>query len=67
MLPLTWDDRKTVWFVLAVLAGLARATTMAWRPAVPGPEYAGAPLYRGPASGRSEPIAVPNARRGTSR
>ena len=67
MLPLSWDDRKTVWFVLAALAGLARASTMVWRPAASSPQYAGAPLYRGPASGRPGPIAVPQARRGTSR
>ena len=67
MLSLTWDDHKVVWFVLAALIGLARAPTIAWRPAAPGPEFAGAPLYRGPVSGRPGPIAVPNARRGTSR
>ncbi|MFL5476144.1 MAG: O-antigen ligase family protein, partial [Gemmatimonadales bacterium] len=67
MLPLSWDDRKTVWFVLAALVGLARAPTIVWRPAEPSPQYAGAPLYRGPPSGRPGPIAVPQARRGTSR
>ena len=67
MLPLSWDDRKTVWFVLAALIGLARAPTMVWRPAEPSPQYAGAPLYRGPTPGRPGPIAVPQARRGTSR
>jgi O-antigen ligase len=67
MVPLSWEDRKTVWFVLAALIGLARAPTIVWRQAAPTPEYAGAPLYRGPASNRPTPIAVPNARRGTSR
>jgi len=67
MLPLSWDDRKTVWFVLAALAGLARASTMVWRPAASGPQYAGSPPYRGPAPARPGPIAVPQARRGTSR
>ncbi len=67
MIPLSWEDRKTVWFVLAALIGLARATTIVWRQAAPTPEYAGAPLYRGPASNRPVPIAMPNARRGTSR
>jgi O-antigen ligase len=67
MVPLSWEDRKTVWFVLAALVGLARAPTIVWRQAAPNPEYAGAPLYRGSASNRPAPIAVPNARRGTSR
>jgi O-antigen ligase len=66
MLPLSWDDRKTVWFVLAALVGLARAPSLAWRPAAPTPEYAGAPQFRGPVPGRPGPIGVPNARRGTS-
>jgi O-antigen ligase len=67
MLPLSWDDRKTVWFVLAALMGLARAPYAAQRMVRP-PEYAGAPLYRGPMPGRpGQPAGFPNARRGTTR
>jgi O-antigen ligase len=35
MLPLTWEDRKSVWFTLAILLGLSKAGITAWRrPAV---------------------------------
>ncbi|HET6578843.1 MAG TPA: O-antigen ligase family protein [Gemmatimonadales bacterium] len=30
MLPLTWEDRKVVWFVLAALLGLSQAPRPAW-------------------------------------
>jgi len=66
MLPLSWDDRKTAWFVLAALVGLAQV-----RYTSPGPlrqrwPGEGAPTYRAPAGARSrEPLTVPlrNARR----
>jgi hypothetical protein len=66
MLPLSWDDRKTVWFVLAALVGLAQfrytaADTLRqqWLDKV-------APPHRPPMPGRPrEPLAVPlrNTRR----
>jgi O-antigen ligase len=35
MLPLTWEDRKVVWFVLAILLGLGRAGMAGLAPALP--------------------------------
>jgi O-antigen ligase len=39
MLPLTWEDQKAVWFVLAVLIGLAHAQDVTARTPVPAPYY----------------------------
>jgi O-antigen ligase len=46
MLPLTWEDRRAVWFVLAVLVGLSQARIAGRVPArgaarrpMPGPRY----------------------------
>lgn len=60
MLPLSWDDRKTVWFVLAALIGMAQiryTAAGAFRQRWPGE---GAPVFRSPMAGRPrEPLSVP--------
>jgi O-antigen ligase len=64
ILPLTWEDRKPVWFILAALLGLSQA----WVPGAErmqrqfGPARTRRALYprRG---GRLEPLTVPNADR----
>ena len=57
MLPLTWEDHKQVWFILAVLLGMSQAPGVGWpegtRRAAP-PR----PALRRPLSGRMEPIAA---------
>jgi len=45
MFPLTWEDRRPVWFILAALLGLARAPVDVQR------SVAGQPLPRPPAPG----------------
>jgi O-antigen ligase len=67
MLPLSWDDRKSVWFVLAGIVGLVTARyTPAFAYRQPAP-YESAPVFRGSAAGRPrQPMAVPNIRRGTT-
>jgi len=50
MLPLSWEDRKPVWFVLAALFGLAAALGSRARPRVPWQAYQG---QAGPGAGRS--------------
>jgi hypothetical protein len=39
MLPLTWEDQKAVWFVLAALIGLSTAQDVTARAPVPAPYY----------------------------
>jgi O-antigen ligase len=57
MMPLSWDDQKAVWFVLAALLGFSRASA-----AMPGavrqsPPLRAAPVVRPPMAGRSrEPL-----------
>ena len=62
MMPLTWEDRKPVWVILAILAGLAQAirTEPAAAPAVPAPQ--GLPLVGRPITRR--PVAPAAAPRG---
>lgn len=49
MLPLTWEDRKPVWFILAALVGLSRALTAAPAGRVrAGPPLVGSSLTRRP-------------------
>jgi O-antigen ligase len=57
MLPLTWEDHKQVWFILAVLLGMSQAPRVGW------PEGTGraAPLRPAlprPRPGRMEPVAA---------
>jgi O-antigen ligase len=59
MSPLTWEDRKSVWVILAILVGLSQAlrTTPVARATTPlraGPPLVGAPITRRPA-----PVAGP--------
>jgi O-antigen ligase len=58
MLPLTWEEHKQVWFILAVLLGMSQAPRVgwpegAWRPAPPRPG-----LRRPPPTRRMEPIGT---------
>jgi len=48
MLPLTWEDRKAVWFILAALVGMARAQAGARGGAVWQPRYQRAASIAGP-------------------
>jgi O-antigen ligase len=58
MLPLTWEDRKQVWFVLAAIIGLARAS-VGGPIAQPRPVGAMAGARR-PMAGRPQgPLAAP--------
>jgi O-antigen ligase len=60
MLPLTWEDNKAVWFVLAALLGLARAQAASSEGAVGPPLAPSAPLARSPmARRRLEPAIAP--------
>ncbi len=52
MLPLSWDDQKAVWFVLAALVGLARATGTFERPIPYAPPLRTAPVARAARAGR---------------
>lgn len=55
MLPLTWEDQKQVWFVLAALVGLSQAKGLNMRSVVPEPSpyYPPAPARRGAFAARS--------------
>jgi O-antigen ligase len=60
MSPLTWEDRKPVWVILAILVGLSQAlrTALAVAPAVPAPErppLVGRPITRRPIAPASAP------------
>jgi O-antigen ligase len=67
MLPLSWDDRKTVWFVLAALMGFAMARHTTAGPGRPAAQQENAPSFRGPAAARPRPpLTAPNIRRGTT-
>jgi hypothetical protein len=59
MSPLTWEDRKSVWVILAILVGLSQAlrTTPVMRAAAP--VRAGPPLVGGPITRRPAPVAAP--------
>ena len=59
MSPLTWEDRKSVWVVLAILVGLSQAlrTTPVMRATAP--LRAGPPLVGGPITRRPAPVAAP--------
>ena len=55
MTPLTWEDQKSVWFVLAALVGLRHARVIGRRPtrsrrgcATPGRPWSGSPMTRRP-------------------
>lgn len=52
MLPLTWEHRKTVWFVLAVLVGLSQALRPATVGTPAGPIRPASPAARSPRSRR---------------
>jgi O-antigen ligase len=43
MLPLTWEDQKPVWFIMALLVGLSQALTAGSAPVRSGPARAAAP------------------------
>jgi O-antigen ligase len=56
---LTWEHRKPVWFLLAVLLGLSQAWLAAGRVARPeNPAWAGPGLRPGPAAGHLEPLTT---------
>lgn len=65
ILPLTWEDRKPVWFVLAALLGLSQAWISGAggvvRPS--GPPRTGAALSPRAATRRLEPLTTPSADR----
>jgi O-antigen ligase len=62
MFPLTWEDRKPVWFILAALLGLSQASVEEARGAVPAPQpRRAAPLARQPLTARV--VAASGARR----
>jgi O-antigen ligase len=65
MLPLTWEDQKAVWVILAILLGFSQATVAMTRrgaghfpagPRVPLPD-------RSRPDQRTEPLAVPGRQR----
>ena len=60
MFPLTWEDRKPVWFILGVLLGLSQAYVLNGRQAgmAPVAQPAGAPV----APPRARPVAPLGAR-----
>jgi O-antigen ligase len=58
MLPLTWEDQKSVWVVMALLVGLSHAYAMGrGRTAPAAPRYAGPPLVGRPVTRR--PLGPP--------
>jgi hypothetical protein len=60
MTPLTWEDRKSVWVVLAILVGLSQALRTASVPSLAQPLPAGPPLVGGPITRRPlAPVATP--------
>jgi O-antigen ligase len=66
MMPLSWDDRKSVWFVLAALIGLAQVRYTGGGPVRQQWPGKGAPAYRSPMAARPrEPLTAPlqNTRR----
>jgi O-antigen ligase len=60
MLPLTWEHRRPVWFVLAALVGLAEALRVAAADRLAGPIRSGPPLVQSPITRR--PVAPVAAR-----
>jgi O-antigen ligase len=60
MLPLTWEDQKPVWFILAALLGLSRATTPRTGGVMP-PAHPlrAAPLVRPMATRPRDPFIAP--------
>lgn len=60
MSPLTWEDRKPVWFILAVLLGLSQAT-LAARASAQGQAPASQPPVRPPTEIRPRPGPRPRA------
>ncbi len=52
MLPLTWEHRKPVWFILAALVGLSQAIRAAAAGSPDGPIRSGPPMARSPGSFR---------------
>jgi hypothetical protein len=64
MLPLTWEDQKAVWFVLAVLMGLSNAPDVMAPSPVPAPYYPPYPVGRVPvAAARTHERWVPSTQR----
>ncbi len=61
ILPLTWEDRKPLWFILAALLGLSQAWIAATGGVVqPAPAArTGLPLHARPPIRRPEPLATP--------
>jgi O-antigen ligase len=63
MLPLTWEDQKAVWFILAALLGLARAVSARTGGTVPQwPPHRSAPIARSPMAARSRESLIGSAR-----
>lgn len=63
MLPLTWEDQKAVWFVLAALVGLANAPDVAVPSQVPAPYSPSNPFMRPALAGRSSERWTPSTQR----
>jgi hypothetical protein len=58
MLPLTWEDQKSVWIIMAVLVGLSHAVVMGRGRTEPAPvRSAGPPLVGRPVTRR--PLGPP--------
>jgi O-antigen ligase len=57
MLPLTWEDHKQVWFILAVLLGMSQAPRVGW-PEGTGRAASPRPALRRPRPGRMEPVTA---------
>jgi O-antigen ligase len=57
MMPLSWDDQKAVWFVLAALLGFSRAASAGMPGALRSPLLRPTPVVRPPMAGQSrEPL-----------
>jgi O-antigen ligase len=60
MMPLTWEDRKSVWVVLAILVGLSQALRTTPVPSLTEPLPEGPPLVGRPITRRPvAPVAAP--------
>jgi O-antigen ligase len=65
MLPLTWEDRKSVWFILAMLLGLSTASVASGRPVRQPWSQPAAPLS-GPRPASTRPAPLATRRQNTS-
>ena len=59
MLPLGWEDRKPVWFILGTLAALSQAHLVGWRPARQQAARRPAPLGGPPQRQPRMPLTAP--------